>query len=256
MALLIDADILAYEAVSSAQQEVEFEPDVWQIYCDLNEARRLFNNSVDKLMAETSQGDYLLCFSDPERANFRKQLNPDQYKVNRSSRKPVGYWPFVRKVIERKNVKHLPRLEADDVIGILATSEKGHVIWSKDKDLKTIPGVHLVDGDEVEQTKTDADIWFLTQTLTGDQVDNYPGCPGIGPVKAEKIIQKAIDENAHLSGDAVSCCWETILNTFVAAGQTEADALLQARMAFILRHPHFNHKTGKIRLWKPPARPE
>lgn len=242
MALLIDADIIAYQAVSGSQQDVEFEPDVWHLYCDLADARKLFDRKVDTLMAETSQKDYLLCFSDPDKANFRKQLNPDQYKANRSGRKPVGYWPFVLKVHEerKKKIRCKPRLEADDILGILATRDEGkHVIWSLDKDLKQIPGIHLVEGIEEAQDQADADDWFYTQVLTGDQVDNYPGCPGIGPAKAKKILATATDP------------WSAIINAYTCAGLTEADALLQARMAFILRHTHYNVETGKIKLWKP-----
>ncbi|WP_316172987.1 hypothetical protein [Bradyrhizobium sp. SZCCHNRI2049] len=256
MALLIDADIIAYNAVSAVQNEFEFEPDVWQLYADIKEGRKLFAEKVDELMADTTQKDYLLCFSDPAKANFRKQLAPGLYKANRSARKPVGYWPLVTSIQEqqKKRVRHRPRLEADDVIGILATRDEGkHVIWSIDKDLKQLPGVHLIDGKEEGVSCMDADISFLTQVLTGDTVDNYPGCPGIGPVKAAKILQSAINANAHLSGDAVHCCWQAILNTFVAAELTEADALLQARLAFLLRVDNYNIETGKIRLWKPPA---
>jgi 5'-3' exonuclease len=240
MALLIDADILAYEAVSGAQQEVELDTDVWQIYCDLKEARKLFNNSIDKLMTDTTQEDYILCFSDPERVNFRKQLNPGVYKANRSGRKPVGYWPFVHKIMKRRNVQSWPRLEADDVIGIMATRDEGkHVIWSIDKDLKQIPGRHLVDGIEEVQDEDDADYWFYRQVLTGDAVDNYPGCKGIGPVKADKALKGQEDR------------WSAVLNQYIAAGHTEADALLNARMAFILRHGNYNIEKGTIRLWKP-----
>ena len=243
MPLLIDADIIAYHAVSSCQQEVEFEPDVWQIYCDLADVKQKFASKVDELMAETLQSDYLLCFSDPEKANFRKQLAPGQYKANRSGRKPVGYWPFVLSVHkdQKKRVRAKPRLEADDIIGILATRDEGkHSIWSLDKDLRQIPGMHLTDKGEEVVDQGAADEWFYTQVLTGDTVDNYPGCPGIGPVKAKKIIENHPDNP-----------WDGVLNAYVAAGLTEKDALLQARLAFILRHTHYNVETGKIKLWKP-----
>lgn len=240
MALLIDADIVAYTAVSKAQQEVEFEPDVWQIYCDLKDVRRSFADHVQTLLEESKQDRYTLCFSDPSGVNFRKQLNPE-YKATRSARKPVGYRQFVGSILGSLEAVYSPRLEADDVIGIMMSQEPGkHVVWSIDKDLKQIPGTHLVDGELVSIDELDADLSFFTQVLTGDTTDNYPGCPGIGPVKAAKILATAGDD-----------AWGAILNAYACAGLTEADALLQARMAFLLRTENFNPDTGKIKLWKP-----
>ncbi len=242
MPLLIDADVLAMQAVTASQVEMEFEPDVWHLSCDIKDAWCKFNEAVDELMAETSQKDYLLCFSDPERVNFRKQLNAT-YKATRSARKPVGFWPFESAVREaqKKRVRWKPRLEADDVMGILATRDVGkHVIWSIDKDLKQIPGMHILAAGEGEVDQEDADRFFHLQVLTGDSVDNYPGCPGIGPVRAMKVLDSNPDDP-----------WSAIVNAYTCAGLTEADALLQARMAFILRSSHYNVETGKIRLWKP-----
>jgi DNA polymerase-1 len=251
MALLIDADIIAMHAVAACQREVEFETDEWQLYCDLNDVRPKFKEKIDELMEATTQTDYLLCWSDPEKGNFRKQLNPE-YKANRTARKPVGYWPFVRGIheTEKKRCRYRPRLEADDVMGILATRDIGkHVIWSIDKDMMQIPGPHLIDGVEVDQDADLAELTFLSQVLTGDTVDNYPGCPGVGPVGAEKILAK-VTLNANPASYWADV-WQAILNAYAAKGLTEADALLQARMAYLLRHDNYNNDTGKIRLWKP-----
>lgn len=254
MALLIDADIIAYRAASSVEQEKEMEDDVWVLYTDLSEARLSFNTRLASLVESCpSQKDFILCFSDGE--NFRKQLNPE-YKANRKkTRKPMGYKKFIEQLrtdFKDKAVSR-PRLEADDCLGILATRPNtDHVIWSVDKDLRQIPCKHLSDEGEVTTvSQVDGDLFFLKQVLTGDTVDNYKGLPGTGPVKAAKIVQDAIDANAHLSGDAINCVWPAIVAAYIAAGLTEADALLQARMAHILRYPNWNPKTEGIRLWTP-----
>jgi len=53
-----------------------------------------------------------------------------------------------------------------------------------------IPGMHYNFRDEnmyyVDPLLADRNFW--KQMLTGDTVDNIPGCPGIGPSKAEKAL--------------------------------------------------------------------
>ena len=131
-----------------------------------------------------------------------------------------------------------PWLEADDVIGILATYDNGEerIVVSEDKDLLTIPGMHWDIKNQTlwEQDKHTADYLFYKQALTGDSVDNYQGCPGIGPKKAEKILNECEDfgfEPKHV--------WKAIVTAYENAGLNEDDALLQARMARILRHGEY-----------------
>jgi DNA polymerase-1 len=45
--------------------------------------------------------------------------------------------------------------------------------------------------------------------------------------------------------------WDIILMAYGSKGLTEDDAILQARMAHILRATSYNFKTKKIRLWQP-----
>lgn len=241
--LLIDADILLYQAASACQNETEWEPDVWSLTCDINEAKEMFDTNVFRLLNTAElfgYGDYALCFSD--RANFRKEIYPD-YKGNRSSRKPVGFVALREKLIGayEGNVVTRPGIEADDCIGILATKPGNDcLIWSLDKDLMQIPGRHLVDEAVVLVTQEDGDALFYRQTLTGDSVDNYPGCPGIGPVKADKL----------LGGGGG---WKAIVTAYEKAGLTEEDALVQARLARILQHSDWDTEQGEPILWTPTA---
>ena len=86
-----------------------------------------------------------------------------------------------------------PGLEADDVCGLLSTkpeNKKQCVVVSNDKDLKTIPGMlyRPMSDEMLSVTEQEADKNFLTQCLTGDSTDGYPGVPGIGPKKAEALL--------------------------------------------------------------------
>jgi DNA polymerase I len=239
--LLIDADIVAYRACASAEWETEWETDVWMIRCDHKEAMISFDDQIEYLVDAAHASSYSLCFSSPD--NFRKALYP-AYKANRASRKPVGYKHFVQNIFSRNEglIVTKPTLEADDCIGILATTPsqgREMIIWSIDKDLMQIPGLHLIDGAVVETSSPGTDMWFYTQVLTGDSTDNYPGCPGIGPKKAADILNKELS-------------WTSVVNAYLKAGLTEEDALLQARMARILQASDWNSKQQEPILWTPP----
>ena len=62
------------------------------------------------------------------------------------------------------------------------------IIVSDDKDLQTIAGYHYNKGEVIEVSEQQALKNFYTQVLTGDTADNYKGCRGVGPVKAERIL--------------------------------------------------------------------
>ena len=104
----------------------------------------------------------------------------------------------------------------------------------------TVAGKHLVDGEIVEVTQDEADHRFYTQVLTGDTADNYKGCPGIGTVKAERILTPPEGETATNLWR-----WSQIVAAYEKAGLNEAEALLQARLAYIKREESMD-------LWEPP----
>jgi DNA polymerase-1 len=236
--LLIDGDILIYKAISSVEQEIEFEPDVWMMMTDLGDAKDAFVTQLTNLIMQVDGCEPKICVSDSQ-ANFRKEIYP-QYKANRKGqRKPMGFKPFRQWVLSSYPCLSKPSLEADDVLGILATKPGNNaIIYSIDKDLKQIPGQHLVDGEIIEISEDEGDYLHLMQTLTGDPVDGYPGCPGIGKAKAEKILTHGP-------------YWPRIVETFEKAGLTEEDALVQARVARILRWDDWDQASQQVKLWSP-----
>ena len=239
--LLIDADILLYQSISASEQEVEFEEDLWVMYSDLNVAHEQFTEKLDYILKFNPQAPYRLCFSDAR--NFRKEINPT-YKANRkATRKPMAFKEFRAQIMEKYPSITKPNLEADDILGILATKPGADaIIVSGDKDLMQIPGKHLKQGEIVEVSEREGDAFFYRQILTGDQVDGYPGCPGIGKVKAEKILSKP---------EAQETPWEFIVEAYEKAGLTSDDALLNARMARILRWEDWDNDQQKVILWTP-----
>ena len=58
---------------------------------------------------------------------------------------------------------------------------------------------------------------------------------------AEKILKQAEQKE----------CWGLIVEAYEKAGLTEEDALVQARVARILRHGEFCTKKEEVNLWNP-----
>jgi DNA polymerase I len=145
-------------------------------------------------------------------------------------------------------------LEADDVMGILATTDKYSdraVIVSIDKDMRTIPGRHLNPAKDtriVTVTPDEADYAWMTQTLVGDSSDGYKGCPGVGPVGAYKILP-ALGRRSE--GEWLKRAWPLVVSAFAGKKLSEDDALMQARMARILRRSDYDKTTKEVILWHP-----
>lgn len=242
--LLIDGDIIAYQAAAVAQTPFECpsNPDFVVIVLDLAAAKRTIQDYVTSLQDQLKADAAILALTSG--TNFRYSVLPT-YKHNRKGVRPVGL-PLLRawitdhfKTFEREG------LEGDDVLGILAThpslvaGEK--IIVSIDKDLKTIPGkmVHRIEEGIIEITEEEANRYHLAQTLTGDTTDGYKGCPGMGP----KTVDKLFDEKG--------VSWATVVGAFEKQGLTEEDALVQARVARICQHTDYNFKSKEVILWSP-----
>jgi DNA polymerase-1 len=240
--LLIDADILAYQATSSAEQEIQWDADTWTVDTDLGEAKRHFNRILDDYKKLTGIDKYKLCFS--HKNLFRKEIYP-QYKANRKGRKPVGYSAIKEWALEEFPSFMKDSLEGDDCLGILATKFTNQtIIVSMDKDMKTIPGKFFRispsgNHEMLTITQEEANYYFLTQALTGDSSDGYPGCPGIGPKKAEELLKK------H------GAVWKTVEDAYLKAGLTVEDALVQGRLAKILQADNWDFDKEKVKLWQP-----
>tara|TARA_R100000951_G_scaffold106119_1_gene100464 strand:- start:1671 stop:2444 length:774 start_codon:yes stop_codon:yes gene_type:complete len=231
--LYIDADILLYRACFASQS---YDP-LTERYADPKE---LFNESVEKLLQETGIFDYTCCLS--SKSNFRKEIFPS-YKANRKGRpKPPGLTELREWVLTQRRGWTVKGLEADDLLGIMATSDPGNLISSLDKDMRTLPGItwyNFKSGEYETQTSEGARHNFLVQAIAGDSVDGYKGIPGIGPKKAEKILLEGGDR------------WSTVVGAYARRGLTAQDAFVNASMAYILQSKNFDRDTLARIPWKP-----
>jgi len=241
--LLIDADVLAFEAAVIAEESIEWKEEMWTVHADMALAKARVINRVEEFKDMMKTNSVTMCLTD--RANFRRILNPD-YKANRSkSRLPIILRQVKQWIIEELDGQMWANLEADDVISILATDkemDEETIIISIDKDFKSVPGIFYDynKGEYHHPTEEEADNYHLVQTIAGDHTDGYSGVPGIGVTRAERLLEK----------DGYS--WETVVKSYEKAGLTENEALTNAWMARLLRADNYSFRTNTIKkLWTP-----
>ena len=236
--LLIDGDIVLYQISAQCEKEIDWGDGLWTLHSDEQEAQSRLDDYMSTVLNQLDADIMTVALSSFN--NFRKELFPE-YKLNRQfKRKPLAMSSLRNYYSENYTTVCYDNLEADDVLGILATekSDNTRIIVSIDKDLRQIPGLLSSDRQNIETIKPkDADRWHMYQTLVGDTVDNYKGCPGIGDKKANKILE----ENNS---------WKSIIEVFEKAGVSKTDALIQARLAKILRAEDYDKQTGEIKLWR------
>lgn len=248
LTILIDADMIAYQACTNAETETNWGDDFWTLHADVNETKIAIDMRVQGLVEKVlgklkHKGEYviMMCFTDD--VNFRKKIYP-LYKANRiGKRKPVCYQATKLWVKENYTCYQRPTLEADDCIGILATvPNTTSVIISSDKDFLSIPGFFYDYGKDIlhEVTPEDAERWHMYQILVGDTADNYPGLPGCGEVGAKKILEAT-----------EGTLWERIVKAYEKKGLKESDAILMGQVSKILQYEDFNFDTREIRYWNP-----
>lgn len=248
--LLIDGDIIAYKAAAAATKSFSFDGDNHISTGSLEEARVIVDDALASLLSGFQTEYYIIAMTDS--VNWRHSVYP-LYKSNRKATvRPPILSQAKDHIRENYTTYQRPTLEADDILGILATSgtriitnpgEK--IIVSIDKDMRGIPGLFYDMGPKTveEISETEADRWHMLQTLTGDTADGYPGCPGIGPVKAGRILAEG--------EDCVSSWWPLVVTAYEKAGLTEADALVQARIARICRVTDYDYIKKEVKLWTP-----
>jgi DNA polymerase-1 len=248
--LLIDADVYLWRASSAVQKTFDFGDNVFATGADFGEARDKFDSEIRDLVIRLKAGHVVMGLSDVKR-NWRKEVMPT-YKANRGTGKPKVFYQLREHVEHEYNARWFPGLEGDDVLGLYSTGRSipgKKIIVSIDKDMMTVPGL-LFNPNKPERgvrkiTLEEADEYHLMQTLTGDPVDGYPGCPGIGPKRAAVVLQ-------GLPGHER---WAAIVNQFVNKGLTEVEALQNARVARILRAGEYSAETHRVKLWEPTRNP-
>lgn len=251
--LLIDADIPAYRIAARSESVFDFDGTGEDLAVSLSPEQigPMVEAEIELYCNATNADRVYVCLSAPSGRYFRHELEPT-YKGNRSSTRKPELLQAVKNYMADKYPYYVrPRLEADDIMGILATHPtliKGdNIMCSADKDMRTIPGLlynpnHPKVG-VIDISELDANRFLMYQTIVGDPTDGYPGAKGVGgkSVYAEEVLE----------ADTPTELWNIVVEAYALVGLIEDDAIHQARLARILRAEDYNFKTKKVRLWNP-----
>jgi DNA polymerase-1 len=278
--LLIDGDTLAFRAAAVSQHTIEHPSGYIEHFARRGEGEAILDNIIARLRTRLKADKMVFFLSCPGHENWRLKV-ADTYKSNRKdSVRPMLLDPLKDYLRLEYGANHTAFLEADDILGITATDPEAYadyrkIVVGRDKDFATIPGEHyqLLDdteaGDPIIRTRTamEAAKAHYVQALTGDAVDGYEGCPGIGKVRALRIVEeperlvpkKGVITRGKNKGQEVTkwhsagpcSIWEAVVSNYEKAGLTEAHALKAARLARILLHGEYDFDTHTVRLWVP-----
>ena len=169
-----------------------------------------FVNTLEELL-RTEQPDFLAVAFDPPGGTFRHKAFAD-YKAQREET-PAGIkWavPVIKDILEAYGIVacEVKGFEADDVIGTLALQGQAAgldvLMVTPDKDYAQLvrPGITMcrpssgksgLEKLDVEAVCEKYGLAHPTQVidmlaLMGDAADNIPGCPGVGPKTAVKLL--------------------------------------------------------------------
>ena len=251
--LLVDGDLVLYRNASASEREVHWDDENIVLQTNLARAWESIQATIQGYVEALSADRVVLTFT--QGPSFRKAIDPTYKAHRKGTRMPLGYNDLKLKALETYESKSLIGLEADDVMGILATKpgKSRRIIVSDDKDMQGIPGEIYRGGELAFISDSAADYWFMTQTLIGDPADGYPGLPGCGAKTAEKILHEALDGLGSMSLGATTLdhMWLSVVAAFNAKGFSESEALLQARLARILRWSDWDHVNKTPILWSP-----
>ena len=202
--LLVDGSSYLYRAFHAM-------PDLRAVPGDPNSpptgAIRGMINMLQSLRKEVP-ADYAACVFDAKGPTFRDALYPD-YKAQRAPmpddlRAQIESIHEVVRLMGWK-VLDVPGVEADDVIGTLATAAASHevevIISSGDKDLAQLVTPHITVVDTMNGKRRDVAgveaefgvpprLMVDFQALVGDAIDNVPGVEKVGPKTAAKWLQE------------------------------------------------------------------
>ncbi|MBD5225092.1 MAG: DNA polymerase I [Bacteroidales bacterium] len=193
-----------------------------------------FCNTLDEILRKENPTHIAVCF-DPKGDTFRHELYTG-YKAKREAQpEDISLSvPIIKELVEayRIPVFEVPGFEADDVIGTLSrrAATEGYTTYmmTPDKDYGQLVSDKVFmyrpalkgQGFEIRGVKEICEKYDIGSplqiidllALEGDAIDNIPGCPGVGPKTASKLIREfgSVENMLEHSGEIKGTLGEKI----------------------------------------------
>jgi hypothetical protein len=279
--LLIDADVLIYMAALNVEVATQWNEWLWTLHADFNAGVDRLEELLNDMQEELKADRMVMALSSYTEPNWRNSVLPSYKQHRKNARRPI-IWRPLREYIEEKHETFMrPTLEGDDVLGILLTHPKlvkgEKIVVSIDKDMNTLPGLHLNHTRAVETqnwegtvraiSAADADRFHLVQTIAGDSTDGYPGAPGWGMIRAERLLDAGLvlfpvehtfkkgarkgETEIRWEEGGKGTPWEVVVSAYRSSGLNEEVALRNARVARICRHTDYDYEKKEVIPWHP-----
>jgi hypothetical protein len=247
---LIDADILRYElgyaAEVAANGMEEGSLPSWDLVQSMLHERI---GEIEEAVGATAPSVLYIT----EGATFRDQIAVRKpYKGTRVAKKP---WHFDNLTLYMKEVLGAVvcrGIEADDAMTIEHVADQSTIVCSRDKDLRQVPGwfyswelgkqpafgpveidqagsLTLIQAKSTQKLTGTGTVYLYSQILTGDSVDNIPGLPQCGPVKAYNILS---DCKKHVEYVEATC---SAYREYYGPSW-EAELIEQGRLCYLIRN--------------------
>lgn len=181
---VVDADSILYRVASACEEETA---QVAEITMD--------SFIRDSIIEPTDCKEYVFCFTGGSEQR-REYAVTKPYKGQRKKEKPTHLDHLKAYGMDRYKGLIIEPHEADDVVIAIAQKYQGwSVLCGIDKDAKQLSGWHYnyVKNDMFFVTPEQAQWNLAYQMLIGDNVDNIPGLPKIGPKKAATLFSDNTD---------------------------------------------------------------
>ena len=248
---LLDGDVLRYELGYGAETG-------WRAITEDAEAVPPFSY-VEGLLLERIETIKRNCHTDKdpviyitEGRTFRYDIAKRKpYKDQRKETKPYHFNNLSVYLKHVLNCIVVTGIEADDQLVIDHVSSGGTtILCSRDKDLKQAPGWfhswelgrqpsfgpelitnegYITISDNHKTIKGCGLAFFYSQVLTGDTVDNIPGLPNCGPVRAFELL------NGKTPEEMLSAVVEAYQDSY--PDTWEAELTEQGQLCWLLRKP-------------------
>jgi len=260
MRALIDADMVLYEASFSGQDKETGEIHSFEYVRDIFDEKVA---SINACVYGTEEPHLYIT----GKGNFRYDIAKSRpYKGDRKEEKPFHYANLQAYAASLPNCTVSEGMEADDLLCIAQfkrLTERDTIICTRDKDLRMCPGFHygwehglqpeffpqwveplgkLTISPDRKKIKGTGILFFYSQLITGDRVDNIPGLPKGGPALAWDLLNSLTDEREM---------WEAVCSAYSKKLGLEYYEYLmeQANLLWMIRELD---EEGNPIMFKPP----